>query len=108
MIKITKYTPVDKGALRGFCSIEVAKWCLAINDLSIFESGGRKWLNFPSKKSDPKDGADKPSYFPYIRFTDKETNERFNSAVIAALDEFIRKNNQDVPQATNHNDTLPF
>lgn len=115
MIKITKYTPMNKGALLAFCSIEVVKWCLAIHDISLFESGGRRWVNFPSKKIEPKQGEDRPSYFQYLRFTDKERAESFNSAVFAAVDEYVRLNPQqpkhthDHPaQNPNHNETLPF
>ncbi len=113
MIKITRYTPMDKGALKAFISIEVIKWNLNINDLSLFETGGRRWINFPSKKIDAKDGSDKPTYFPYLKFTDKDTNERFNSAVITALDQYLKENPQHSmpPQyktQANHNDEVPF
>lgn len=107
MISIIKFYPMDKGALRGFLTIEVKKWGLIIHDLSVFESGGRRWINFPSKKVDAKEQGEKPTYLQYLRFADKEVGERFNAAVWQALDEHM-KTHANQPQHSNHNDSLPF
>lgn len=110
MIKITSFKPMDKGALVGIASCEINAWKLQINDITIFESNGRRWIGYPSKKTERDN--EKPIYFAYLRFTDRDTDNRFQAAFFIALDEWKAANPQPqaipIPEGMSHNDTLPF
>lgn len=95
MIEITKFTAKEKGALRGYLSIAVAKWGgFQINDMAYFEMNGKRWINFPSREYLNKDGEKK--YAAFNGFTTPEVKQKFQDAVIVALDEWLKKNGPQI------------
>ena len=101
MLKILNYKQVDKGPLKASVSIETVIFGMdaTIYDIAIFESNGRRWMNFPSKKVTSTHPGDKAQYFPYIKFN-REYQQRFQEAFFDAVKEYLKIN----PQQEN----LPF
>jgi len=113
MIKIISYKHLDKGALQGSACCEIVKWHLQINDIAIFQSGGRRWITLPSRKIERE--GEKIAYFPHIRWTDRDIDNRFQATFFAALDEWKAQNPEIAnpyagapPANPEHNEGLPF
>lgn len=86
-MEVLKYRSVDKGNLLGFLNLKVTKWGVALNDLSVFQKNGHRWVNLPSRQYE-QDGEKK--FFPYISFETKEMKDAFSKKVLEALDEFSK------------------
>jgi hypothetical protein len=90
-IEILEWKPVRKGPLRGWATLKIERMHQKIHDVGIFEQDGKRWANLPSKPMIGRDGmvlkdtAGKTRYQPTIEWTDKETIERFNAAVVQEL-----------------------
>lgn len=82
-IECSKYTPIEKGALKAAVNIYVPKWGVEIFGIKLFEKNGNKWINLPSREYE--DNGEK-KYFSYIRFKDKAHFEAFSSKVKEAID----------------------
>jgi hypothetical protein len=82
-MKIHNYKPIANSVMVAQFDVEIEQWALTIRGCTLFDKGGKKWIGFPSRKFDGKDG--KPAYFNYI-VMDKEAKERFDKAAIALLD----------------------
>jgi hypothetical protein len=82
-MKIHNYKPVGKGLVVASLDIEVEQWGITFRSCTLFDKDGKKWISFPSKKSDGPDG--KPRYYNYV-VMDKEKKEAFDKAAIALID----------------------
>ncbi len=121
MLEVTNYKPINKGALVGTFAVRIPSWNFFINDISLFQKEGRRWLSMPSRSYE-KDGQTK--YFSYCGLVNKESHERFQDAALKALDRwFIEKakeaeakgelksemtNGQGQEPIINSNDDVPF
>jgi DNA-binding cell septation regulator SpoVG len=76
VIRCTKFTALEKGALRGFCEL-ILDGGMVIHDVMVLESNGKRWVNLPSKpqldkdKNPRKDEAGKPIYTPIVSIPDR-------------------------------------
>jgi hypothetical protein len=104
MIEIIKYKAVDKGALQGFVSIYVDKFGLEINDISIFKKDGKRWVNFPSRTYDDKEGQKK--YWAYLKFRESAHHEAFTKQLLDVVDKYRPEPPPDV--AISQEEALPF
>lgn len=84
-IKCLKYTPVRKGFLEASIDILVEKWGIEILEVKIFNKEGRRWVSFPTKMSESNG---KKSFYPYIRFANKEHMNQFTVQVLESVKSF--------------------
>jgi hypothetical protein len=93
MIRCTKFTPMEKGALRGFCDLALDSGMI-IHDALLMESNGKRWVNLPGKPQLTKDqqvkrGDDgKIAYTPVLSIPDRARRDAFNLQALAAIDAF--------------------
>jgi hypothetical protein len=92
-IEVTNFRPLAKGSLLGFATIHIAEMRLAIADVGIHETNGKRWAALPSKPW-IKDGRQvtgddgKAKYSPLFVFDADQVRFAFSAAVIAALDRY--------------------
>ena len=84
-IEIDDWKPLIKGALRGFFSVTLPSG-LILRQCAVFEKDGRRFVNGPSQSFT---NGGKTTYKPLVEFVDKPTRDKFNTAVLAALDEHL-------------------
>lgn len=91
-LTIISWRPHAKGALRGFCDVQLPN-TLTIRDITVHAKDGRAWINLPGKPElDPtgaqkRDQYGKALYKRVIEWPDKETANRFSQAVIQAIEQ---------------------
>ena len=85
-IHISDWKPFERGALRGFFDVLLPSG-LILHGCSLAEKDGKRWVNPPQRQI--KNG-EKTRYEKTVSFVDRETSDKFNKAVVAALDEFLR------------------
>lgn len=86
MIKITKYTPVNRAPLVGFLDIEIDTWFVEIRGITIVQKDGKRWFNLPSKEYEKDDGS--KGYAPIIKFTSEAVDKKFKTALRQSFDEY--------------------
>jgi hypothetical protein len=64
-IECRSFKRIEKNTLRGFVSLTVAPSRITINDVCLHEKAGRRWLSFPAKPYQDKDG--KQQWVAYCR-----------------------------------------
>ena len=103
-IKVTRYQKAgDTGALVAFFSIIVPKWVgFYINDLKVFQGGGKFWIKLPDRTYE-KDGEKK--YAPYCGFENREISDKFQAEVLTAIDEYAKENARKEQEAQTQ---MPF
>lgn len=110
MIKIIRYFPVNKGAIEGNISIEIIEWNLTINDITIFNKDGRRWISFPSRQYEVENVK---KYAPYIVFL-PEHKALLEKRIFSELLTYQPKDappaqaQQGKGSAVTNNETLPF
>jgi hypothetical protein len=93
MIRCTKFTALEKGALRGFADLALDSG-MVIHDAMLLESNGKCWVNLPSKpqldaNKNPRMGDNgKPLYTPIISIPDKARRELFSANALSAIEAF--------------------
>lgn len=90
MIECTKFTPLEKGCLRGFADLYIPKWGVDIKGCSFYSKGQASWLNFPSKEFE-KDGEKK--YSAHLYFRERSHKEEFDKQAKLAISRYIEENN---------------
>lgn len=85
MIKILRFTPVNKGSLVGYFDIEIEKWGgFQIFGCAYMVKDKQRWINFPQKEGKPADDG-KKTFFSHCRFADRKMMDSFQEKVIEAL-----------------------
>ena len=86
---------VERGTLRGFRSLELASG-LKINDCSLHEKDGRRWIGLPVKPKLDKDGKQlitpktgKPAYSAILELASPAAHTRFQEQALRALAELL-------------------
>jgi hypothetical protein len=85
---VTRLNLVKRPPLVGFFSLEVTKWGIEINSISLFEKDGKYWFNLPSHEYTTKNGETKQA--PYFRFKEKKHWVIFQNAVLSAVDAYLQ------------------
>jgi hypothetical protein len=93
---ITNAKIIGKKSLVGSFDLELPSG-LIIRGAMLFESNGRRWVNFPSKEYQKQDGT--KGYFPLLEFASREISDKFQAKVLPlVLDAF--KNLEPVREPT--------
>jgi hypothetical protein len=88
-ISVVDWKPYEKGALKGFLAVRIGK-ALRLNDLKLFEKGGKKWVGWPAKEYAKRDGS--KGYAPYVEFDNRENERAFQDAILTDLDRHLQEN----------------
>ena len=109
-MKILHYKSINKGSMVASFNVSFDKWAdFEIRNLTLFESGSKRWINFPSKEYE-KDG--KKKFFELCHFPDREKNDKLKEAIMKAVDEHIKTlAKQEAPSKNDfidQDDDLPF
>jgi len=86
-VECIKFTPYEKGTLRGFADVRVPKFGMVFYSLSLHEKEGKRWINFPSKSYE-KEG--KKEWLPYFRFENRDHEKHFVEQVKEAINKKIQ------------------
>jgi hypothetical protein len=107
-MKIQNYKEIRKGSILASFNLSLPKMSdLTIYGVTLFDSNGKRWVSMPSRAyDDPESG--KKKYLAYIKFPDKDLNDRFNKLVLEAVEEHIRTQSPNVKPLDNSDDDLPF
>jgi hypothetical protein len=85
MITINNFKPHQSGALRGFLDVALASG-MSIRGLVLFEKDGNRWTKFPPRRWLDKQGEWHEE--PIIAIEDRDRKQAFDTAVLAALDQY--------------------
>jgi len=90
------WRPVVSNTLRGFFSLCLPPWDIAVPEFSLHQNGDRRWVGMPGRaqidangqhRIDPQTG--KRAYTPVLVIRDREKRERFQRAALAAVDQLL-------------------
>lgn len=106
-MEIKKFTPMNKGSLLGFANVLITKWNFFINDISVFQKEGRRWISFPSR---PYEVDGEKKYFPNVGFETREFKDAFQEKFLEALDAWMLANKKEEQQQNREQNEfeLPF
>lgn len=82
-IVAANFKRLDKNTLIGSADLTVVRWKLTFRGCLWFRKGSKEWINFPGREW--TDNAGDKQYADLIKFTDRETFERFQVAALAAI-----------------------
>lgn len=86
-MQILEFRREDKGHLKGSFDILIPEWGgLIIENISFFQKGESKWINFPSRKVEENGKA---VWRPIIRFDDKGVMKKFSVAVLDLIEHHL-------------------
>lgn len=107
-MKIENYKEIRKGSILASFNLTLPKMSnLTIYGLTLFDSNGKRWVSMPSRSyDDPESG--KKKYFAYVKFPDKDINDRFNKQILETVEEHIRTLSPSVKPLDMPDDDLPF
>jgi len=90
-VELIAWKSVRQGGLRGFADVRLG--ALRINGVLIHRKKDGAWAAFPRKPSVNSDGVafrgtdGKVKYAPVLEWANRETSDRFSSAVIGAIEQ---------------------
>jgi hypothetical protein len=84
---VSKAKILNKGSLIGAFDLEMPSG-LIVRGMMLFESNGRRWVNFPSKEFVKPDGS--RGYYPLLEFTTKEVENNFQKQALVVVGEAFR------------------
>jgi hypothetical protein len=94
MTRCLKFTPLEKGALRGFCDLALDSG-MTLHDCTLMESSGKRWVGLPGKpqldreKNAVKDQTGKVKYVSVVSIPDPTRRELFSNTALIAIDAFL-------------------
>jgi hypothetical protein len=90
-LRLVGFQPKIKGALRGFCTVELLPLGLRIIDCPVLVSRGKAWCALPSKPQIDSEGRlrkdinGKAQYVALVEWASRELRDRFSNAVIELI-----------------------
>ncbi len=106
MIEIFNIQPIHKGDLLASCSVEIRPWKLKIHKVTVFQKGVQRWISLPRDKYE-SNGETK--YTDLLEFTDNGAKGRFRDQILEAVDAYMNKNGDLVPEdVIKETDPFPF
>jgi hypothetical protein len=90
------WRPLSSGTLQGFFDIELASG-LRLNDLTLHEQNGKRWVGLPGKPQLDSDGRHrigdngKKLWSPVVEIPDRATRDRFTAEALAAVNRMLRQ-----------------
>lgn len=100
------YVSKDIKSLKGTVDLEILEIGLAIRDVMIMETNGKKWLAYPQRKYQNADG--KTCYYSYIWFKDAEQKNTFDMRAWDAIVAFVAKQSEERRGKTDPTDPVEF
>ena len=97
-IEVTKFREFKKNTLQGFADLKISPPGIEVKDCPVHEKNGKRWVNFPAREFEARDGS--KSWVPFVKFPDRDDYQTFNKAAIEALaDELTtpEKLSDDIP-----------
>lgn len=105
MIEITSVNPINKGDILATISVYIKPWKLKIHEVMVVQKGANRWVNLPSRKYE-SNGETK--YAKLLEFDDNATEKRFRDQVVLAVDEYINRHGDLVPEDVIKDQEMPF
>ena len=89
-ISIIDYRPIGKGALVAVFDMRLNQTSMVFRECKLFrkQDTGARWIVLPQKSWKGDDG--KLKYAALVEFEDKAMGKRFQDAVLAALDAYLK------------------
>src|SRR5690242_1133015 len=87
---VENFKAISAGAMRGCCDVQHASG-MVLHRCTVYAKDGKAWAPPPPKQVIGRDGTvqktteGKVRYEPTVSFVDRQTQERWSNAVIAAL-----------------------
>jgi hypothetical protein len=106
-IECKSFRSFEKGMLRGFCELYLPTVGMTIANVSLLENEkGERWLSMPARAYEDRQSGE-TKYSPLIRFDDR-TYRSFQQQALAAVEEFMNKQNLENPGADVDDSEIPF
>ena len=93
-MKVIDFKAYDRKTLNGWVTIELASG-LSIRDLAYHSKANARWLSYPSRPYEDKDGNTK--YSKILFFEDKDQHFAFQKSALEALDAYLAANPETSP-----------
>jgi len=78
-----------------------------IRDIKLFEKGGSRWINFPSKEYTNKEGQTK--YWELVTYDSLEKIKSVKAEILEAVEKYMESNPRfDSDKPKTRNDVAPF
>ncbi|WP_424140280.1 hypothetical protein [Roseomonas chloroacetimidivorans] len=90
-LEIVEWKALSRNSLRGFATVRLRNG-LAIKDVTVHCSNGKRWASLPSKPLIDKDGNAQRSqdgkirYVPILEWPSRDVADRFSEAVVTAVE----------------------
>jgi len=91
-MKVLNYRPINKGSLKGGFDLTLVLDKTAegsemtVHDCKLFEKNGQRWVGFPSRSYQSKEGETK--YAPYVS-VGKELKSKIESECLSQMDSLV-------------------
>jgi len=95
MIEVISVNPINKGDMLASVSVAIKPWKLKIHEITVMQKGVNRWVNLPQRKYEAN-GETK--YAKQLEFDDAGVEKRFRDQIMAAVDEYIMRNGDLVPE----------
>lgn len=106
MIEVVSVNPINKGDILASVSVHIKPWKLKIHDITVVQKGANRWVNLPQKKYEAN-GETK--YSKQLEFDDAATEKRFRDQILQAVDLYITRNGDLVPEdVVKEDQQFPF
>lgn len=106
MIDIISVNPINKGDVLASVSVAIRPWKLKIHEVIVIQKGVNRWVNLPQRKYE-SNGETK--YKPLLEFDDNAVEKRFRDQILKAVDEYILRNGDLVPEdVVKKDEPFPF
>lgn len=106
MIEVISVNPVNKGEMLASVSVYIRPWKMKIHEITVMQKGMNRWVNLPSRKYE-SNGETK--YAKQLEFDDSSVEKRFRDQIMAAVDEYIMRNGDLVPEdVVKESEPFPF
>lgn len=84
-LAVTKWEPVFKSSLRGFCSVTSSRSGATMHHVAINVTSGRPWASPPARATPLRDERGKTIWEPLFTFGSRELRDQWSEQVIRAL-----------------------
>jgi DNA-binding cell septation regulator SpoVG len=106
MIEVISVNPINKGDMLASVSVAIRPWKLKIHEITVMQKGVNRWVNLPQRKYEAN-GETK--YAKQLEFDDAGVEKRFRDQIMAAVDEYIMRNGDLVPEdVVKEEEPFPF
>jgi len=106
MIEVISVNPINKGDMVASVSVHIKPWKQKIHEIMVWQKGINRWISLPTRKYETQ-GETK--YAKLIEFDDAAADKRFRDQILQAVEAYIEKNGDLVPEDVIKDDQeFPF